>query len=73
MVDGSGDEAEKEEEESEEKEDLGFDDPFFATEEVVKTKGCCVFAQGGKEARAKKHAEKMKAKEEAESQRVDLE
>ena len=52
------------------KEDLGFDDPFFATDEVVKTKAASDLR---KEARAKKHAEKVKAREEAESQRAELE
>lgn len=69
-LDGSGDEGEAKEEKTEEKEDLGFDDPFFATDEVVKTKAAVSLR---KEARAKKHAEKMKAKEEAESQRAELE
>lgn len=53
----------------EEKEDLGFDDPFFATDEVVKTKAAVSLR---KEARAKKHAEKIKEKEEAASHRAEI-
>ena len=59
-LDGSGDETEKEVT-SEEKEDLSFDDPFVATGEVGKTKAAVSLR---KETRTKKHAEKMKAKEE---------
>ena len=69
-LDGSDAEGDAKEEKAEEKEDLGFDDPFFATDEVVKTKAAVSLR---KEARAKKHAEKLKAKEEAESQRAELE
>jgi hypothetical protein len=64
----AAEEAEKEAEP--EKEDLGFDDPFFATDEAVKTKAAVSLR---KEARAKKHAEKLAAREAAESQRAELE
>ncbi len=57
-------------EEPEEKEDLGFDDPFFATDEVVKTTAAKSLR---KEARDKKHAEKMAKLAEEESHRAELE
>ena len=68
-LDGSGVGTEKEEK-REEKEDLDFDGPFIATKEIVKTK---VAVSLRKEAREKKDAKNMKAKEEAESRREELE
>lgn len=65
-----GDDNEEDAAEEPEKEDLGFADPFFATDEAVKTKAAVSLR---KEARAKKHAEKVAAKAAAEGQRAELE
>ncbi|RAL61121.1 hypothetical protein DID88_010460 [Monilinia fructigena] len=62
----SGNEAEA----VEAKEDLGFDDPFFATDEATKSKAAKALR---KEERKKKHEAKAKEAEEKASNRAELE
>lgn len=52
------------------KEDLGFDDPFFATDEATKTKAAKSLR---KEERKKKHEAKLKEEEEKATNRAELE
>ncbi|TEY80912.1 hypothetical protein BOTCAL_0036g00400 [Botryotinia calthae] len=59
-----------EEKEVEAKEDLGFDDPFFATDEATKSKAAKSLR---KEERKKKHDAKLKEAEEKASNRAELE
>ncbi|KAI9644914.1 pre-rRNA-processing protein esf1 [Ciborinia camelliae] len=59
-----------EEKEEEAKEDLGFDDPFFATDEATKSKAAKSLR---KEERKKKHEAKIKEAEEKASNRAELE
>ncbi|KAJ8060299.1 hypothetical protein OCU04_010635 [Sclerotinia nivalis] len=59
-----------EEEDKEAKEDLGFDDPFFATDEATKSKAAKSLR---KEERKKKHEAKLKEAEEKASNRAELE
>ncbi|ESZ90814.1 putative Pre-rRNA-processing protein esf1 [Sclerotinia borealis F-4128] len=59
----------EEEEEVEAKEDLGFDDPFFATDEATKAKAAKSLR---KEVRKKKHEAKLKEAEEKASNRAQL-
>lgn len=63
-------EADAEAESGKEETDLGFDDPFFATDEVVKEKASKSIR---KEERAKKRAAKQAEAEEKASQRAELE
>lgn len=62
--------ASDDDEEVETKEDLGFDDPFFATDEATKTKAAKSLR---KEERKKKHEAKLKEQEEKASNRAELE
>ncbi|KFY35941.1 hypothetical protein V494_05465 [Pseudogymnoascus sp. VKM F-4513 (FW-928)] len=55
---------------AEPEEDLGFDDPFFATDEKVKSKAASDLR---KAARAKKHAEKKALQDAADEQKKELE
>ncbi|TGO89620.1 hypothetical protein BPOR_0100g00020 [Botrytis porri] len=62
--------SDEEEKEVEAKEDLGFDDPFFATDEATKAKAAKSLR---KEERKKKHDAKLKEAEEKASNRAELE
>ncbi|APA13165.1 hypothetical protein sscle_10g079350 [Sclerotinia sclerotiorum 1980 UF-70] len=71
LREGKDPNASSDEEEAEEaKEDLGFDDPFFATDEATKSKAAKSLR---KEERKKKHEAKLKEAEEKASNRAELE